>query len=152
MKVAYIFRRILYAGFLIIATNCQLLAGVTPDSNTTEPLALRKIMSDLGKNMQTITDGISREDWKLVEKAASQIADHPQPPFVERIQILSFVGNNVSLFKAHDNKTHNAAIALDIAATEKDGYKVITAFSILQNTCLTCHQNFRKSFQEHFYH
>lgn len=79
-------------------------------------------------------------------------ADHPQPPFVERIQILSFVGSNVSPFKAHDNKTHNAAIALGKAAIEKDGCKVITAFSILQNTCLTCHQNFRKSFQEHFYH
>ncbi len=151
MKVGYVFTRTLSAVFLIIATNCKLLAGVTPDANTTEPLALRKIMSDLGKNMQTITDGISREDWKLVKKAASQIADHPQPPFVESIQILSFVGSNVSLFKDHDNKTHNAAIALGKAATEKDGYKVITAFSILQNTCLTCHQNFRKSFQEHFY-
>lgn len=152
MKVAYIFRRTWYSGFLIIAINCQLFAGVIPNSNTTEPLALRKIMSDLGKNMQTITDGISREDWKLVEKAASQVADHQQPPFVERIQILSFIGSNVSLFKAHDNKTHNAAIALGKAATGKDGYKVITAFSTLQNTCLACHQNFRKSFQEYFYH
>jgi len=152
MKVAYLFRRILYAVFLIIATNYKLLAEVTPNSITDKPLALRKIMSDLGENMQVITDGISRENWKLVEKTASQIADHPQPPFVERIKILSFVGSNVNQFKGYDNKTHNAAIALDKAARRKDGHKVITAFSILQNTCLACHQKFRKSFQEHFYH
>jgi len=44
--------------------------------------------------MQTITDGISREGWKFVEEAVSQMLAHPQPPFVKYIQILSFVGSN----------------------------------------------------------
>ncbi len=59
-------------------------------------------MQDLGKNMQAITDGISREDWELVEKAASQVADHPRPPFGEKVRILGFVGTNVSKFKGYD--------------------------------------------------
>jgi cytochrome c556 len=149
MRTAYIIRTTLLAGFAVIAASSQTLAETAPDSS--EPLALRKIMQDLGKNMQAITDGISREDWELVEKAASQVADHPQPPFGEKVRILGFVGSDVSKFKGYDGETHNAAYVLGEVAAEKDGYGVVSAFSTLQNTCLACHQSFRKSFQEHFY-
>lgn len=50
------------------------------DNAEASPLALRKIMQDLGKHMQTITDGISRGDWALVATTAPLVADHPQPP------------------------------------------------------------------------
>ncbi|MBE9564814.1 MAG: cytochrome C, partial [Proteobacteria bacterium] len=58
-------------------------------------------MRDMGKNMQVIADGISREDWKLIEKTAPLIADHPQPPISEKVRILAFVGTDVSKFKGH---------------------------------------------------
>jgi len=151
MNQGGIYTSSLFMGFILIASSFNALAGAWSDSNSTESLALRKIMSDMGKNMQVITDGISREDWKLVEKAALQLAEHPQPPFTEKIRILSFVGSDVSIFKEHDKKTHDTAIALGGAAAEEDGSRVISVFSSLQNTCLTCHQRFRKSFQEHFY-
>lgn len=116
-----------------------------------KPLALRKIMQDLGKNMQIITDGISREDWEMVAKVAPLIADHPQPPLAEKMRILSFVGSDMGKFKSHDEKTHRAAQALEQAAAHSDGQAVISSFATLQNSCLACHQGFRKPFLEHFY-
>lgn len=116
-----------------------------------EPMALRKIMLELGKNMQTVTDGISREDWKLVAETAPRIAEHAQPPLGEKLRILAFAGSDAGRFKRFDEKTHQAAKTLEQAAKRGDGQAVIAAFSTLQGNCLACHQNFRKPFMEHFY-
>lgn len=152
MKTSYFNRRLLVAGVVFFITFSQAFAETTANlSSPAEPLALRKIMQDMNKNMQTIVDAISRDDWKLVEKTAPQIADHPQPPLSEKIRILAFVGTDVSKFKESDGKTHAAASVLEESAAREDGYAVIADFATLQNTCLMCHQRFRKSFQEHFY-
>lgn len=116
-----------------------------------KPLALRTIMQELSKNMQTVTDAISREDWETVEKTAPLIADHPQPPPEEKVRILSFIGSDVSKFKGFDSQTHQVAKKLGEVASNQDGYAVIATFATLQNSCLACHQSFRKSFKEHFY-
>ena len=153
MKTSYIKTRHLLAGIVIIIASSQVFAESATNSTSSSdgPLALRKIMQDMGKNMQTIAYGISREDWQLVEKTAPQIADHPQPPLSEKIRVLAFVGTDISKFKGHDEKTHEAARVLERSAAREDGYAVIADFATLQNTCLMCHQCFRKSFQEHFY-
>lgn len=133
----------------LLAITC--LQAWADDAGKAKPLALRKIMQDMGKNMQVITDGISREDWELVAKIAPLVADHPQPPLGEKMRILSFVGTDAGKFKGYDEKTHQAAQALGQAATREDGPAVISAFAKLQNSCLACHQGFRKPFLEHFY-
>lgn len=116
-----------------------------------EPLALQKVMKDLGKNMQIITDGISREDWALIEKTAPLIGEHPQPPMTEKMRIIAFMGSNMGKFKAYDGETHDAAHALANAAKEGDGLAVIKAFQSLQTGCYNCHREFRKPFMKHFY-
>ena len=121
------------------------------DVGKAKPLALRKIMQDMGKNMQVVTDGISREDWEMVARAAPLIADHPQPPLAEKMRILSFVGADAGKFKGHDERTHQAARALEQAAVRSDGQAVISSFATLQNSCLACIQRFRKPFVENFY-
>lgn len=133
-----------------------LLAAIGPlasanDLAEPKPLALRKIMQDLGKQMQAVTDGISREDWDAVAKAAVLIADHPQPPATEKIRILTYIGADAGKFRGHDQKTHDTAIELQQHAQRKDGQAVIAAFANVQNACLGCHQSFRKPFMEHFY-
>jgi len=133
---------------MTVSTN--LVMAETQDQ-AIKPLVLQKIMQDMNKNMQEITNGISHEDWKRVKEAALKIADHPKPPFTEKIRILSFVGTNVTKFKSFDGKTHDTALRLKEAAAKKNGYQVISNFSKLQTTCLDCHQRFRESFQEHFY-
>lgn len=115
------------------------------------PLALQQVMKDLGKNMQIVTDGISREDWVLVEHTAHLIAEHPEAPQEEKIRIMSFMGTNMDKFKAFDGQTHKAAHEMAEAAQEKNGQSVIAAFEKLQTGCLACHQEFRPAFTEHFY-
>ena len=149
MRTFYINRKTLLAVAAIIMASTQTFAEVAAESG--KPLALQNIMSDMGKNMQVITYGVSREDWELVEKTAPLIAEHPQPPLGEKVRILAFVGRDVSRFNAYDEKTLDAARVLGEAAARKNGYAVISHFATLQNSCLACHKNYRKSFQQHFY-
>lgn len=116
-----------------------------------QPMELRKIMQTLGKDMQVVTDGIAREDWALVAATAPRIAEHPQPPFGEKLRILAFAGGDAGRFRRFDEQTHRAAEALEQTARREDGQAVIAAFATLQNTCLACHQAFRKPFVERFY-
>lgn len=135
----------------VLAASFIALALALSDAQATEPLELQKVMKELGKNMQIITDGISREDWALVAKTAPLIAAHPQPPVSEKMRIMKFMGPEMSKFKAFDGETHEAAHGLEHAAHERDGQKVIAAFQQVQTTCLNCHQTFRGKFVEHFY-
>lgn len=142
--------------FFTVFTLGALLAGAcsparADDADKTKPLELRGIMQELGKNMQAVTDGISREDWALVARIAPRIAEHPQPPVGEKMRIMAFIGADMGKFKGYDEKTHQAAQALEQAAMRGDGQAVISSFATLQNSCLACHQSFRKPFVEHFY-
>jgi len=139
----------LFAGLAMLTTSGQILAE--PTASDAKPLALRNIMKELGRNVETIADGVSREDWPVVEKAALKIADHPQPPFTEKLRIMSFAGTNIGKFKSHDGKTHDAAKAVAQAARAGDGEGVTLAFQELQTGCDHCHREFRKPLVEHFY-
>lgn len=136
-------------GFNLATASCLVFAA--SGAHAAEPLALQKIMKNLGENMQLITDGISREDWGQVAKTALLITDHPQPPLAEKMRIMRFVGANIGKFKAYDGETHGQAQALGKAAQAKDGPGVILAFHKLQTSCYTCHSEFRKPFVGHFY-
>lgn len=135
---------------LTLAAAACLVLAVT-GVQAAEPLALQKVMKDLGVNMQVITDGISRGDWERVEKAASLVADHPRPPLSEKMRIIRFVGTDMGKFKAFDGETHDQAQAVAKAAKVQDGQGVILAFQKLQTSCYNCHSAFRKPFVEHFY-
>lgn len=84
-------------------------------------------------------------------KTAPQIANHPRPPIAEKMRILRFAGSNVTKFKSLDKQTHQAAKELEEIAMKEDGTGAIAKFATLQNSCLDCHQSFRKTFKEHFY-
>lgn len=139
---------LLAALVLGVASQSVVAENGTPNA---EPLVLQKVMKDLGKHMQAITDGISREDWALVEKTAPLIGEHPQPPIAEKTRIIGFMGSKMGKFKAYDGETHDAAHALAQAANKGDGRAVINAFQTLQSSCYNCHQEFRKPFVKHFY-
>lgn len=131
--------------------NVPAYAQQENDISSEESMQLRKIMRDMGDDMKLIAGAVSREDWALIVKTSPRIADHPQPPFSEKVRILVFAGTDVSEFKDFDGKTHESARRLGTAAEREDGYAVIDEYSTLQKTCLACHQRFRKSFQEYFY-
>lgn len=137
------------AGLFFGAAGVVAIAGTGAEAD--KDLVLRKIMKEMGGNMQIITDGISREDWALIEKTAPLIADHPQPPLTEKMRIIAFMGSDMGKFKGYDGETHKAAEALRQAALIRDGQEVIAAFQRLQTTCYSCHRDFRSPFVKHFY-
>jgi len=141
--------------FLFVIVSILLATSFTTwvDANDSgiKSLVLRTIMQELNKNMQTVTDAISRGDWNQVVKTAPLIADHPQPPLAEKVHILSFAGFDASKFKNFDKQTHQAAKELEEVSMKQDGKGAIAKFATLQNSCLTCHQSFKKAFKEHFY-
>lgn len=144
-----------FIAFSAVALAAALLAGTIASARADEakpkPLALRKIMQDMGKRMQDITDAISREDWAKVAQVAPLIVSHEQPPVAERVRILGFIGSEAGNFKRHDEQVQQSAKALQQAAERGDGSAVISSFAALQNNCLGCHQGFRQKVVEHFY-
>jgi len=64
-------------------------------------------------------------------KIATLIADHPQPPIVEKVRILSFTGTEAIKFKRFDKQTHQAAKEFEEAAIKQDSKGVITKFAAL---------------------
>ena len=139
------------ASALVLGLAMLGAATVPVISLAAEPLALRKIMSDLGQEMQAVTDGLAREEYANVEQAAQAIAEHPQPPLSEKVRIIGFVGTRMAQFKAYDQQTHDHASAIIEAARQQNAPAAIDAFRALQLSCHGCHQDFRRSFVEHFY-
>ena len=121
------------------------------DVGKAKPLALRKIMQELGRNMQAITGAISQEEWVQVVQLAPKVAAHPEPPLTEKMRILAYLGADATKFRNFDAQTHEAALAMKLAAASSDGKAVIQSFAHVQESCLGCHQAFRKPFVEHFY-
>jgi Cytochrome C' len=139
-----------------LATLSLGLAAISPSGFTqslpdAKPLELRRIMQNLGANMQAVTAGISSEDWAGVARIAPQIAQHPEPPGAEKGRIVSFIGVDMGRFKNYDNQSHEAALAMGAAAAKGDGEGVIALFAKVQGACLGCHKEFRQRFVEHFY-
>ncbi len=145
-----------YLAYLLAAATTVMLACASvparsEESGAARPLALRQIMKDMGRNMQSIVDAIAREDWPQAAKAATAVGAHPEPPLTEKVRILAFIGTDAGKFKGFDEKSGQAAKALQQAAARVDGPGVIAAFAEMQTACLGCHHSFRRPLVEHFY-
>lgn len=116
-----------------------------------EPMALRGVMRELGEQMQAVTDGISREDYEVIERSARAIADHRQPPLDEKARIVAYFGGRMGQFKRLDDELKRSATELGAAAGRRDGQGAIDAFQWLQSNCYACHREFRGDFVRHFY-
>jgi len=125
--------------------------GWADESAPKKAMVLRQIMQELDSNIRITNNAISREDWTLVAKTALLIAEHPEPPFSEKLRILAFFGRNISQLKQFDSQTHQAAKNLATAAQTADRQNVISSFSTLEQSCANCHQAFKNTFVKHFY-
>ena len=151
MKNQHFSKKIFAITAVSVLSVCICTPALAEKSTEIKPLELRKIMQELGKDMQAITDAISYEDWAGVANIAPRIAEHPEPSAIEKMRILTLIGTDAGKFESHDEITHLAALALEQVALRSEGLGVIAAFANLQNGCLACHQSFRKPFVEHFY-
>ncbi len=114
-------------------------------------LALRGIMRDMGRELTALTDALLREDYYAVERSASRLAAHAQPPAEERVRIIAWLGVEAGRFKGFDDEAHGHAQALAAAARERQPRPALEAFSKLQSACVGCHVEFRKRLLERFY-
>lgn len=140
-------RRLVVVGTVLAASG----AGAAVGGEVAAPMALRGVMRELGEQMQTVTDGISREDYGVVERAAQAIADHRQPPLDEKARIIAYFGGRMGQFKRLDDELKRSATELGAAARRRDGQGAIDAFQWLQSNCYACHREFRGDFVRHFY-
>ena len=141
-------RRLAVVGVLVAISGAN---GVVGAGEGTAPMALRGVMRELGEQMQAATDGISREDYEVIECAARAIADHRQPPLDEKARIVAYFGGRMGQFKRLDDEMKRAATELGAAAGRRDGQGAIDAFQWLQSNCYGCHRELRGDFVRHFY-
>jgi len=127
------------------------LPGKAQVAEPAKPMALRGVMVKLGSDMQAVAGAISMEDWAMVAELAPKIANHAEPPVEEKARILTWLGAEAGKFRGNDVQSHEAATQMGDAAKRGDGLAVIAAFSKVQQSCLGCHQSFRKRFVEQFY-
>lgn len=117
-----------------------------------DEMALEKVMKGHANNMRLIAGGIAHEDYGQVVKAALGVADPPRPSSTlgEKLKLMGFLGQNIGRFKQLDGDVKERAVVLVKTARAKNGEATIAAFQRLQMSCLACHAEFRKPFQDHF--
>lgn len=135
--------------FAALATSVMDVGAQSADPP--KPMALRAVMEKLDRGMQDVTGAISKENWATVAELAPKIAKHAEPPLSEKMRILAWLGTDAGKFRGFDGQVHDATTSMGEAAKRGDGQAVIVNFAKAQQSCLACHQSFRKPFQEHFY-
>lgn len=104
-----------------------------------ETTTLQTIMQGLRDNLVEITDGLLTDDFELVERGASAIANHPRIP-PEQVQLVAAeLGKEMPVFKQFDTRVHDLAVQISSAAKSGDGAAAISAFEEMVDGCFGCH-------------
>lgn len=115
---------------------------------TTQSISLKSIMQSLLNDTQKITEGMFFENYKMIEKASNNIANHPEIPKSTKMKLMKFFGPKMVDFKAYDGLVHNAAVEINRAAKEKDMETILKQYQQMINDCQDCHNNFKLAAQE----
>ncbi|MFO7592516.1 MAG: hypothetical protein R6X15_00535 [Pseudomonadota bacterium] len=105
--------------------------------------AMKEIMLDLSDGMTQINAGIWREDYQGVAAGAASIAEHPMPPFLQRIKLLAELGGDSSAFMRADDAMREAALDLKKAAMSERTDEVLVNYKVLHQRCVDCHSWYR---------
>lgn len=141
-----------YAKYRLMAFTMISIAMQPSSALAADEMALEKVMKGHAKNMQLIAGGIAHEDYEQVVKGSLGVADPPRPPSTmgEKLKLMGFLGQNIGRFRKLDGDVKERAAALVRTARAKNGEATIAAFRRLQMSCLACHAEFRKPFQDYF--
>jgi len=105
---------------------------------------LKLVMNGLLKDTQLLNEGIFLEDYKKIELAAGNIADHPTPGKETMQKVMENLGTEMPTFKGYDMKVHNTAVIIAKAAKENDMKSIVSNYHQLIDGCLSCHNNYKK--------
>jgi cytochrome c' len=106
--------------------------------------SLPDIMLGLLKNTHLLTEGIVLSDYKKIEIAAGNIANHPQISIKTKMKLVANLGAEMANFKSNDDVVHNAAVALEKAVQNKNMVEIISKYNTLVQGCQSCHSQFRE--------
>jgi hypothetical protein len=135
-----------------VLVSLVIFIATLPAALAAEDMVLQTVMKGHAKNMQLIAGGIAHENHEQVETAARAVIDppHPSSTLAEKLRLVRFLGSKLGRFKALDEATKQRAAVLASAARSQNGEATIAAFQQLQMSCLACHNEFRKPFQDYF--
>jgi hypothetical protein len=106
---------------------------------TDETITLQTIMQGLRDNLVEIADGLLSDDFELVERGASAIANHPRIPPAQVQLVANELGNEMSAFKQLDTRVHDLSVQISAAARSGDRAAAISGFEDMMNGCFACH-------------
>jgi cytochrome c556 len=135
---------------LVVLATALFLGGCAAQPSG-PAMALRGIMRDMGREAAALADGLMREDYALVERAALKVAEHPQPPPEERARIITWLGARAVRFRGYDQEVHGNGQAVAAAARQRQPKAALEAFHKLQSACMACHLEFRQPYLAQFY-
>ena len=128
-------KRIIVA-FLFIVLAFSVFAG-----EGAKP-SLKSVMKNLGKSMDDLNYGIFYEDFKKIEEAAANIADHPKPKS-QLPTIIKTLNIRMPRFKSFDSKVHDSAKEIVELAQKKDMNGILKKHKVIMKNCVACHSQFR---------
>lgn len=115
---------------------------LTSFSAEKSPPTLKSVMQGLAKSMDRLNQGIFYEDFKLIEKAAYNIAVHPRPK-TQLPTVIKTLNIRIFKFKAIDSKVHSSAMGIVEFAKGKDMAGVLRKHKVIMNSCVSCHTQFK---------
>jgi len=104
---------------------------------------LKLVMQGLLKDSHLLSEGIFYDDFAKIEKAAKNIADHPNPGMPTMKKVIDYLGKEMPKFKGLDGKVHNTAVEIAKAAKNKNMVNVISGYHELIDGCQSCHSQFK---------
>lgn len=103
---------------------------------------LKELMATMGGHAQGILAGILYDDFEVIKDAVAWVGNHPEPT-ADLAKIKAELGVQVLRFKWYDTQAHNAAIAIGVAAQNRDMKEVSKQYGKMIVSCTNCHNAFR---------
>ncbi len=135
---------------IIFTVSVLLMTGLTLGNKqqAEEPMELHSIMRLIMMHVHTINEGIYLQNYRLVEKGAADINDHPPLSENSRALVQETLGDEMPAFGAFDEIVHGHADSIRVSAEKHDMEGVLQHYRIMQQGCVNCHAAFQNKIRE----
>lgn len=120
-----------------------------PIESSRDTLPLLVIMANLEQNMAALQGGIWRGNYEVIEKAATNLANHAKIPKREIKKIRAILGQKgLKNFVAADKYWHKKAKELAQVADQNDMEQVVNLTTEMVQRCASCHIKYREPLRD----
>lgn len=108
-----------------------------------ETMPLVPMMQLLLEDVNAVNQGIYTEDFKMIEKGAKNIAEHPVMTEEDKRLVKTVLGEEIKQFVAFDMIVHHHADSMAMTARQRNMEGVLKHYRIIQQGCVDCHTSYR---------